>query len=221
MPAFLLVLDYFLLLHLSPGTMMICFPAERLWAPREEGLFLVPHCPQCLAQHLACRSFSTSMCYFEMLLRQSLPPWPGRTDEQVNNGCDYGSEFKANLKKHIRKHDYTNGISGERACLPVQAEVRDVGSIPGSGRSPGGGNDKPTPVFLPGESHGQTSMTGYSPWGHRVGHDWVHFNVSERSAWFSWTLVIKFFLLIGKLRKALPPFCGSGIWDCGGGNRRN
>ena len=28
---------------------------------------------------------------------------------------------------------------------------------------------QPTPVFLPGESHGQRSL--YSPWGHRVGHD--------------------------------------------------
>ena len=29
------------------------------------------------------------------------------------------------------------------------------------------------PVFLPGESHGQRSLVGYSSWGHRVGHDWV------------------------------------------------
>ena len=30
---------------------------------------------------------------------------------------------------------------------------------------------QPTPVFLPGESHGQRSLVGYSPWGHpqRVG----------------------------------------------------
>ena len=28
----------------------------------------------------------------------------------------------------------------------------DLGSIPGLGRSPGGGHDTPTPVFLPGES---------------------------------------------------------------------
>ena len=27
---------------------------------------------------------------------------------------------------------------------------------------------KPTPVFLPGESHGQRSLVGYSPWGHKV-----------------------------------------------------
>ena len=25
----------------------------------------------------------------------------------------------------------------------------------------------PTPVFSPGESHGQRSLVGYSPWGHR------------------------------------------------------
>ena len=25
----------------------------------------------------------------------------------------------------------------------------------------------PTPVFLPGESHGQRSLVGYSPWGHK------------------------------------------------------
>ena len=24
---------------------------------------------------------------------------------------------------------------------------------------------QPTPVFLPGESHGQSSMVGYGPWG--------------------------------------------------------
>ena len=29
-----------------------------------------------------------------------------------------------------------------------------------------------TPVFLPGESHGQRSLAGYSPEWHRVGHDW-------------------------------------------------
>ena len=26
---------------------------------------------------------------------------------------------------------------------------------------------QPTPVFLPGESHGQRSQAGYSPWGHK------------------------------------------------------
>ena len=25
----------------------------------------------------------------------------------------------------------------------------------------------PTPVFLPGKSHGQRNLVGYSPWGHK------------------------------------------------------
>ena len=31
----------------------------------------------------------------------------------------------------------------------------------------------PTPAFFPGESHGQRSLAGYSPWGHTVGHGWA------------------------------------------------
>ena len=31
----------------------------------------------------------------------------------------------------------------------------------------------PTSVFLPGKSHGQRSLAGYSLWGHKESHDWV------------------------------------------------
>ena len=31
---------------------------------------------------------------------------------------------------------------------------------------------QPTPVFLPGQSHGQRSLAGYSPLGCRIWHDW-------------------------------------------------
>ena len=46
------------------------------------------------------------------------------------------------------------------------SKARDLGSIPGSGRSLEKGMATP-PVFLPGESHGQKSLVGYSPWGHK------------------------------------------------------
>jgi len=42
-----------------------------------------------------------------------------------------------------------------------------MGSIPGL-RRPRRRNWKLTPVFLPGESYGQRTLAGYSPWGHRV-----------------------------------------------------
>ena len=44
--------------------------------------------------------------------------------------------------------------------------LEDMGVIPGSRRSPGEGNGN-TGNFLPGESHGQRSLAGYSPWGHQ------------------------------------------------------
>ena len=45
------------------------------------------------------------------------------------------------------------------------AIARDSGSIPGSGRSLGEGDGYPTPVFLPGEFHGQRRLGGFSPCG--------------------------------------------------------
>ena len=47
--------------------------------------------------------------------------------------------------------------------LPADAgDVRDTGSIPGLGRSPGVGHGNPLPVFLPRESCGQRSLAVYS-----------------------------------------------------------
>ena len=66
------------------------------------------------------------------------------------------------------------GVEAEKASQvvlvvknpPAKAgDVRDLSSIPGSGRSPGGGHGNPSPVFLPRESHGQRSLVGYSPQG--------------------------------------------------------
>ena len=52
--------------------------------------------------------------------------------------------------------------------LPATArDAGDTGLIPELGRSPGGGKWQPIPVFLPGKSHGQRSLAGYSPWGQK------------------------------------------------------
>ena len=32
---------------------------------------------------------------------------------------------------------------------------------------------QPTSVILPGKSHRQRSLVSYSPWGHRVRHNWA------------------------------------------------
>ena len=44
---------------------------------------------------------------------------------------------------------------------------------------------QPTPVSLPGESHGQRSPVGYSPWGHK------ELAKTEHACWFTWYSVLK------------------------------
>ena len=44
-------------------------------------------------------------------------------------------------------------------------DLRDLCSIPESGRFPWRRKRQLSPVFLPRESHGQGSLVGYSPWG--------------------------------------------------------
>ena len=52
------------------------------------------------------------------------------------------------------------GLSGkESAC-----NSGNLSSIPRLGRSPGEGNVNLL-IFLPGKSHGQRNLVGYSPWG--------------------------------------------------------
>ena len=51
-------------------------------------------------------------------------------------------------------------------------DIRDAGSIHGSGRSPWRRVWLPKAVFLPRQSHGKRSLVGCNPWGRRVGHHW-------------------------------------------------
>ena len=53
------------------------------------------------------------------------------------------------------------GFPGRSAVKNPLAIAGDAGLIPESGRSPGLGNGNPTPVLLPGRSHGQRSLVGY------------------------------------------------------------
>ena len=58
-----------------------------------------------------------------------------------------------------------SGSTGKESTC--NAGAVDVGSIPGSERSP-------TPVFMPGQVHEQRSLTGYSPWGRKESDKSTH-----------------------------------------------
>ena len=57
------------------------------------------------------------------------------------------------------------GFNGDSVVKSPPANTGDMGSVPGSGGSPGEG--QLTPVFLPGKCDGQSSLAGYSPRGHK------------------------------------------------------
>ena len=49
----------------------------------------------------------------------------------------------------------------------IAGDIRDVGSIPESGRCPGGRHGNPLQYFCLENPHGQRSLVGYSPYGHK------------------------------------------------------
>ena len=64
-------------------------------------------------------------------------------------------------------HPVSLGFSGGVVVKDLAANAGDAGSIPGLGRSPGGGNGNLLQDSLPGKSHGQKSPVGYSPWSNK------------------------------------------------------
>ena len=76
-----------------------------------------------------------------------------------------GKEFRGDK---LRMNRFPRWLSGrESAC-----QYRSHGFDPSVRKVPWREKWQPTPVFLPGKSHGQRRLAGYSPQGHkRVGHD--------------------------------------------------
>ena len=74
----------------------------------------------------------------------------------------------------ILYYHYYWGFPGGSDGKESTCNAADLGSIPGLGRSPGGGPGNPLLQYSCLENpHGQRSQAGYSPCGRRVGHDWA------------------------------------------------
>ena len=80
---------------------------------------------------------------------------------EVNDWAERTQAEAGQIWVQIQSLGFPGGSDGKESTC----NAGDPGSIPGSGRSPGEGNGYPTPTFLPGESHGQRSLVGYSQWG--------------------------------------------------------
>ena len=53
-------------------------------------------------------------------------------------------------------------------------DAGDMGSVPGTGRSSGGGNGTPLQYFCQEKFHGQRSLTVSSPWDHQESDTMSH-----------------------------------------------
>ena len=75
----------------------------------------------------------------------------------------------------------------ESAC--TAGDVGEAGSVPGLGKMPWRKKWQPTPVFLPGEFHGQRSLMDFSPWNGKesdtIEHSRAHLNILH--AWSSFS----------------------------------
>ena len=75
---------------------------------------------------------------------------------------------------HEQIYDSTTGVLQVALVvknLPASTgDIRDLGSIPGSGKSPGGGNGNPLQYSCLENPHGQRSLAGYGPWGRKELH---------------------------------------------------
>ena len=64
---------------------------------------------------------------------------------------------------------------------------------------------QPTPVFLPGESHGGRSLVGYSPWGHKESDMTERFHFTSGLDWVRRHSVTRH----GSLTQLCPTLCNS------------
>ena len=79
------------------------------------------------------------------------------------------------------------GFLGSLAGKESACNVGDLGSIPGSGRLPGGRHGNPLQYSCLENPHGQKSLVGYSPWGHKESDmtEWLS-TAQHNSLWLVW-----------------------------------
>ena len=112
-------------------------------------------------------SFSPSICYFTWIRFECKKARKGSRwslGEVMSSGmwkCD--KNFQSIILAVTARWGFPGG-AGVKNPPANAGDPRDDGSVPGSGRCPREGKWQPTPGFLRGESHGQGSLEGYSPW---------------------------------------------------------
>ena len=97
----------------------------------------------------------------------------------------------------------------ESAC-----NVGDLGSIPGSGRFPGGGHGNPLQYSCLENSHGQRSLGGYSPWSCKESDTTEQLSSSSSSMYAESVMPSKHLTLSHPLLLSLSLSQHQGLFQC-------
>ena len=98
-----------------------------------------------------------------MLVEEDLSGTKNNNIENLETWSGYSYSFKI-LYTYIYTH---TGFPGGSDSKESACNVGALGSILGLGRSPGGGHGNPFQYSCLENPHGQRSLVGYSPWGHK------------------------------------------------------
>ena len=135
-----------------------------------------------------------SSCQCRRHKRLGFDPWVGKIP-WIGNGTTLQYSCLGNSMDIM-------GSSGSLSCgaREVRFLCAWLGGNPWVGKIPRRRKWQPTPVFLPGESHGQRSLAGYSPRGHKEldtlkllsrytsTHSSLSFMIPYAVFWLSWWL---------------------------------
>ena len=91
-------------------------------------------------------------------------PWKGNVTIMHKHAFQGSVPF---FLKHSQCLGFPGGSYGKESIYNAGEQGLNPGSDPWVGKIPRGREWQPTPVFLPGEIHGQRSLADYSPWGRK------------------------------------------------------
>ena len=110
---------------------------------------------------------NTGVVFFHALL-QGIFPTQGSNPGLPH--CRWGL-YQLSYQGSIRQSKYSHTISFHHSLvaqwLGICLQYRRPRFDPWVRKIPWRRKRKPTPVLLPGGAHGQRSLVGYSPWGHK------------------------------------------------------
>ena len=91
----------------------------------------------------------------------------GRPRSRTGQGKDLSKDVVHPKSSFSVSYGGTWGFAGGSDSKESACNAGHTGSVPGLGRSPGGGHGNPLQCSCLENPHGQRSLVGYSPWGRK------------------------------------------------------